>query len=459
MPQPNCNPILDFQPFGDGCDAIGGIKAALERIGETYCEECNAAVLSTVVESQFVDVGWGGIENVPGQCHTLWVQRSDGRIYMSFDRDNEWATWSLIYDPLTANSIPPRYQYGLQVNRYDDNTILVGVGDAVVDGTLATKNTLTLLALGTAGNWIGGVSGEANNQYIHVYMDKFGNLRLHNHMPNYSHPSTNNRAFVGRVNQAGWVGTTGLGLNATSIVYDTDTGEDNIRPGMLLGVYTDANYTTGRGRGTSGGGNVNNASFALITAVNTGTNTITVEAGHNIALRDNDYLIAIEHGELMYRLEGATWWRHLGMVWNGNSGLLSNSRFRDVAATNLSGASDPSTTSTSFTDVDSVNLTLTILANGKPMEIGFYGSGISNGNYGYINFSQDYLGVVPNDGILAFYNVITPLSFVHQRIGVLPGTHIYNLQWKVASGGTATLYAASTLALAMRPHFSVRVTP
>src|SRR5262249_10499934 len=146
---------------------------------------------------------------------------------------------------------PYRFRSGLKISKLDDATIVAEVGAVEVNGAFVQKLMSTKLGMATNGDWIGGISNEGASQFVHVYIDANGNLKLHNKAPNYPAPDTGTRVATMLVNQAGWNGTSGAGLNAASVVYDSDAGEGNIAVGMLLGVYgsVDTDYSAGRGKG------------------------------------------------------------------------------------------------------------------------------------------------------------------------------------------------------------------
>jgi hypothetical protein len=361
----------------------------------------------------------------------------------------EWAT-------ATSGSTPLFYRSGLQLAKQTAAILEVGIGEMTVESTIVSKTTTTLLTMSTAGDWIGGASLESASEYVQVYADAAGNLKLYDKMPNYPRANTASRVAVMRVNQAGWNGTAGSGLNATAIIYDTDTGEGSVTAGMLLGVYSDATavYETGRGRGSAAAGSVNNASFALITAIDTGTNTITVAAGHNIAINDNDYLIVIEFGALEYINVSSTWYRLVGRMFNNSSSDLDDAQLTKRAYYTLDEGADLTTASTSFVAA-STKLSLSILTGGGDIHGDFFAVVTNGANVVYLDISLDSIAIA-NDGatISGGASVVWSQAF-HRQFGVLPGTHNLEVRWKV-SAGTATMYAgAGTAAFDLHPQLTV----
>lgn len=328
------------------------------------------------------------------------------------------------------------------IRRVDNATLYVSPGVVVVNGTLVDFTTVRNLGMATAADWIGGSSLEANSEFANVYADAAGNRLLYNALPNCPTPAAPVATML--VNQAGWNGTAASGLNAASVVYDNDTGEGSITAGMLLGVYTDSAYTTGRGRGSGAAGSRNNASFALITAVNTGTNTLTIEAGHNIAINDNDYLIVIPYGALIYRQVSGTWYRHLGMMYNDSSGNLVNERQANNASQVLSTGADITSTSTSFADIHS-SLEVTVLCDGRPLMTNWKTTARNSGaNQVRFNLNIDAVDLEGNNGIV-FTSVSGNLVNGFERLqpGLLPGTHNIKPRWST-DAGTNTLPNGST---------------
>lgn len=124
-------------------------------------------------------------------------------------------------------------------------------------------------------------------------------------------------------------------------------------------------------------------------------------------------------------------------------------------------ASNYTTTSTSFTDVDATNLSITVVTGGGVMEVIFDGVVDNSGaSYNYMNVDIDGSPMVANDGINATQEGAAGerqiFSFNRRVIGLSAGSHTFKLQWKV-SGGTATLYAgAGTASLDIHPQFSVK---
>lgn len=205
--------------------------------------------------------------------------------------------------------------------------LVVGVGRVSMLGASVRKHDVTILDLTDNDDWVDGASAEAASSHVHVYMSQHGAIKLHNKWPVYSEPTSENQVATAVVNQAGWNGTAGSGLNATTITYDGDVGEDNIRAGMLMAVFdtSDTDQSLFRGKATGASFGVKYWSWALVASVNTAANTVTVLANHAIAINDNDLLLFVQPGRLAWRLEGSTWWKYLGSMYNDGSSNLKGS--------------------------------------------------------------------------------------------------------------------------------------
>lgn len=328
-------------------------------------------------------------------------------------------------------------------------------GGAITNGTLLLNRTTgTVLTMGTNADWIGGTSAEAASTWAHVYIDDANNLLLHDTMPNNSNPTANVYVAEMRVNQSGWNGTAGNGLNATSVVYDTDTGEGSIVAGMLLGVYSDSAYTLGRGKGSAATATLNNMSFALITAVNTGTNTLTLETGHNIAINDNDYLIVIENAPVLYRYESPTSYRWIGAMFNNGSSNLDANRVHRRAIYSANEGADYSTTSATMGDIDSTNFNHTlILTEIADVSCNLNGSVIQSAatNRHFFGLLVNGIQQFADDGLLSYINpdaggAVRPhlVSFAVPVPNLLPGTHNFRPQWRTSASTLSMAAGAGT---------------
>lgn len=124
-------------------------------------------------------------------------------------------------------------------------------------------------------------------------------------------------------------------------------------------------------------------------------------------------------------------------------------------------SSDYTTTSTSFTDVDGTNFSLTITTTGGNVLVGFSGTVRIDtvGAHVQLNVDVDGSVVAADDGIVSMRAggvTINSMSFTYLVTGLSAGSHTFKLQWKVSSS-TATLYAgAGTTHNDIHPQFWVQ---
>lgn len=129
----------------------------------------------------------------------------------------------------------------------------------------------------------------------------------------------------------------------------------------------------------------------------------------------------------------------------------------------LNEASDYTTTSTTFVDVDGTNLSLTITPTSDTVMIGFNGAIANNTATGVVYLDVDINGsrFAGDDGILAITSTgagqVLNGSFVVIATGLTPDTaYTFKLQWK-QSGGTGKMWAGAGSAGAdLHPQFWVR---
>lgn len=364
-------------------------------------------------------------------------------------------------------TMPYNFRRGFPLHTRSVGTIYVGSGSVSVEGGLYQPVTSTNLALATAGNWISGSADEAASIWINVYMGNSGEIKLHDSLPNYPYYATNSRVTFGQVNEAGWDGTAGQGLNATTIGLDNIDDDSELTAGRYILFYDDSGYTQGRGKGSGAGASVGYLSVARILAFSPGspgTGDLDVEAGHNIAINDDDYFIVVEPGELLYRYESSVWWRWLGAIYNDSGSDLTDWT-ADFSEYTANEGSDYTTSSTTFTDVDSTMVVPLLATCECRVAVAFNGD-CSGPQAGYIYFdvTEDGVALGGDDGIThrRFPNVAgvydRPFGFVRKSPApILPGTHDYHLQWK-GSGGAMTLRAGAGTSYAdVHPQFSAQI--
>lgn len=147
---------------------------------------------------------------------------------------------------------------------------------------------------------------------------------------------------------------------------------------------------------------------------------------------------------------------------NLNEQLRDNLEFLKTPPTGLISideASDYTTTSTSFVDVDSAgdpDLSLDLTTAGGDVLIVFMAYAGGTGRV-YFDIAVDSVRMATNDGFFSAVNAVnTPITIVALKQGLAPGSHNFKVQWKVNTG-TGTLYAgAGTSALDTHPLFFVR---
>ena len=125
----------------------------------------------------------------------------------------------------------------------------------------------------------------------------------------------------------------------------------------------------------------------------------------------------------------------------------------------LNEASDYTTTSTSWVDVDSTNLALTITTSGGDVVVQFHGNFfIGSAAYMLLDIDVDGSRIGGDDGIFRYTNgsYYQTVSCTRLITGLSAGEHTFTLQWKVSSG-TGTLYAgAGTSGWDVHPQFWAR---
>ena len=357
----------------------------------------------------------------------------------------------------TPGTFEAALRQGMKIRKLSDHEVLIGAGSVVVEGVAINKAAQTVLDKNVGAHWLEGVNRENYNEYIHIYINSDGDLRLFDLMPCRTAPSVANLICAMQVDQNVWNGTTGFGLNATSVVYDGiyDGDEADIAAGMLLAVYTDADQTLGRSKaGENVASSTNFMAFARITAVNTGTNTLTLEAGHQIALNDNDYLTVLPAGMVIYREVDAVWWRWLNAIKNGNIASGLSDGMADEEHWNYEtwyGLSDDTTVSTTWDEISGGIIPgyLYLLTQGGDVEIHFHGAMSQGTATAAIYMATSVDGDTPASDNAHTYLVFTNpdaatasrvvnLAFTRVITGLLPGTHIFRFLWRV-SAGTGTL--------------------
>lgn len=132
-----------------------------------------------------------------------------------------------------------------------------------------------------------------------------------------------------------------------------------------------------------------------------------------------------------------------------------------TAVYTLNESANYTTTSTSFVDVDAVNLALTITTSGGDVLVTFCGT-FSHGTAGnklLLDVDVDGVALFGDEGLLdQGFDAIgrrNVVSFAVWRQGLAAGTHTFKLRWRT-NGGTITLYAGAGSGSDVHPQFAVR---
>jgi hypothetical protein len=132
--------------------------------------------------------------------------------------------------------------------------------------------------------------------------------------------------------------------------------------------------------------------------------------------------------------------------------------------TTVGHSSDYSTTNTSFADIDSINMALSITTTGD----GAGGNGdvmlcLSGTLYSssairiYFRFLEDGNVLNADDGFLVSeFNGLRPICIPFLRVNASPASHIYKVQWKVSSGTGVLCANAGTSTRDTKAQFWVR---
>lgn len=459
-------------PLGEGPQALRDIGQSLTLIDNFWTNQgCSVELPSSTNQSDFFNDGWGS--QWPDYCGSLFVLLDNGDVYGAFNKSAGTPTWYLLYSNATAGSPDgmSTAKNGFRMKKLANDKIVVSAGSITHGTVVINRTSAKVLILATGSEWIDGISREAADAWVHVYIDVNGNMKLHDHLPNNSANIVSSFVMEARIDQLGWDGTVANGgYNETSLVYDdglggSPSGEGNLLPGMLVGIFEDSTYETGAGKGDGVAGTIQDVSFALIQSVDTVTNTLTLISDHRIAMSNDDYLVVIENGDPVYRQEGSNVWRWIGAIYNDSGFNLNDDRQNHRSLYELNEVSDYSTTSATFIPVDSTKLAFPIVTMGGDIEVHFHGSiaatsgGASDTTF-YFDIEVDGQLWGGDDGIIAFRdnNFTKPVSFTRPLHGLVAGTHKIKLMWKGwYCCATFTLYSGGgTLYNDIHPSFSIR---
>lgn len=334
--------------------------------------------------------------------------------------------------------------------------IYVTPGMVEVAGTLVEVNRVTALDAANNSDWLDGTAATNAGDFVYIFINPSGQIKMHNKPPRYPRADTASVIATMLVNQAGWNGTAANGLNAGAVIYDSGSGAASVASGDLALIYgsTDTDSSLGRERGSGGGTSRTAVSSAMVNLINTGTSTVTLLTGHNIAINDNDKIAIVSGGPLLYRLEsgGSTWWRMIGaMIWSTTFQRGRQDFFTEVT---LDETTNPSTTSGTMADIDS-DLSIVVFSTGLPWVVGMNGT-VNHSGSGQVYFDLNVGGVnyFGDDGIQFASGATSTFGWQRTIRNLLPGTWRIKPQWRRNVAGTATLYAGDgTANVNIHPQF------
>lgn len=230
-----------------------------------------------------------------------------------------------------------------------------------------------------------------------------------------------------------------------------NSGQDQ-QPAPTISSFTNAPHDHADG---AGGGQLNLAAIdsesatAGLVATSDGAGNVTWSDISSSFLGLSDTLASFSgHGSKLLRVNSA-------------GDAIEAVAIPDKDSTIVDEATDYTTTSTSFTDVDATDLSKTLTTQGGPVVVMFLGS-IKHSTTGmriYLEIDVDGSPHATEDGILLWSTTtaseLHPMAFARIITGLSAGSHTFKLQWKVSSG-TATMYAgAGTSTLDVHPQFIV----
>lgn len=109
----------------------------------------------------------------------------------------------------------------------------------------------------------------------------------------------------------------------------------------------------------------------------------------------------------------------------------------------LNEASDYTTTSTAFVNVDNTNLAFTLTTNGGDVMVHVHVPVVGSGGILYFDLEVDSTRLAGDDGLArAAAGGVSIVSFTRLITGLAAGSHTIKLQWKVGAG-TGTMYAGA----------------
>jgi hypothetical protein len=139
-------------------------------------------------------------------------------------------------------------------------------------------------------------------------------------------------------------------------------------------------------------------------------------------------------------------------IWNSDiTDNLSYLNIRPSDTSLINEASDYTTTSTSFVDIDATDMAVTITTNGGDVLVVFNADlNIGTGGitlWAYFDITIDGTRQGNDDGLRVYScndgTDIGMVSIVYLATGLSAGSHTFKVQWKKKGTGTLTLYAGA----------------
>lgn len=122
---------------------------------------------------------------------------------------------------------------------------------------------------------------------------------------------------------------------------------------------------------------------------------------------------------------------------------------------NVNSAANYSTTSTSFTDVSTSELSLTLTPQTGKVLVGFTGNvyQVATAVRAYFNVAVDGVAAVADDGLLVLQVSANPalVSFVYLATGLTVASHTFRVQWKTNAGTIGMYSGAGTASFDVHP--------
>lgn len=320
-----------------------------------------------------------------------------------------------------------------------------------------------IFSIDASGNWVDGVGEFTPSTWVHVYSNG-RRTKLSHLWPNTTDPRG---TFVAGADvNTGWSGAVGNGYNETYVPYDTDTGMENVLPGMLVGFYTNLSTWTSAPKGAGETPSTQDLGVAMVEYVDLGSKVIVLRPNHRLALSGGMSMKFYRNGQLVYRDFGASGvWTWLGSMFRDANGDLQE-HYTDRSRIYIADeGSDYTTTSATFVAMNANLSALTFLPQMGELEYSLVGMAKHSAAAGLIHFNLllDKSLYYQGDGATGLRNAdaagASREALIDFRIPIpslIPGTHQVEGAWKT-SAATATFSAgAGTASMDVHPTFEVR---